>query len=100
MADLTLQEWDTLFLAGVAAADDAVASRQFVLRPVDGAGQYVRRARDTVSDQATPFQDVELKWNEFALCCSKAQSTSVQMLLQELSRHQVRSLQTACRRIV
>lgn len=89
LAELTLAQWDALFLAGVGAGDPVVAKRQFVLQPVDGEGHYVRHARDMVPDQATPFQDMELQWKEFALCFSKTQSTNVQMLLQELSRHQV-----------
>lgn len=86
---LSLDQWDELFLPGV-SAEAEVGARQYVLHPVDGDGRYERRARELVQSQETPHQDIEMTWPKFALCLTHKQARSVTLLLQELSRHQVR----------
>lgn len=83
-------DWDKHFKPGI-ADDEAVESRQYVLNPVDGDATYVRRATVPADARATPHQEIIMDWPEFALRLSHLQALNVTLLLQELSRHQVRS---------
>eukprot|EP00892_Ulva_mutabilis_P007576 jgi/Ulvmu1/5190/UM021_0207.1 len=82
-------DWDTHFTPGI-ADDKAVKLRQYVLNPVDGDATYVRRATELVGARATPHQEINMDWPEFALRLSHLQALNVTLLLQELSRHQLR----------
>ena len=88
LRELPLEGWDRLFRLGI-KDEQGVESRQYVLQPVDGKGMYVRRAQKVDGQLETPYQDICLDWEDFALCFSQNQYRNVTMLLQELNRHQV-----------
>lgn len=88
---LSSNDWDELFSPGV-TAEREVVSRRYVLEPVDGDAKYVRRASELVDSRDSAHQDVQMTWPDFTLCLSHEQAVNVTLLLQEVSRHQVRSL--------
>ena len=72
------------------APEQAAEGRRYVLEPVDGNARYERRDSKRVDSRDAAHQHVDMVWPEFALQLSHAQAVNVTLLLQEVSRHQVR----------
>jgi hypothetical protein len=87
----TLDQWDEFFQPGI-KSDEGVENRQYALKPVDGDAKYSRHADELLTKREDPHQDLHMVWPEFALRFSHLQAMNITLLLQELSRHQARSL--------
>lgn len=79
---LSLEEWDALFLPGVAVLmptpDGSMAEwpepedRTYVLRPVDGQLTYIRRGKQARSSEEEAIQEASVKFSAISLHASGA----------------------------
>jgi vacuolar protein sorting-associated protein 13A/C len=73
-ADMKPDDWTALFQPGIAAVseDEPQPSHTYVLKPVDGRLQYIRRGRNVRKDESQAIQEADLKLHAISLHISSA----------------------------
>ncbi len=75
-AEMGRQDWDALFLPGIADGDggqgsdgtsSAAEGRTYVLKPVDGRLNYIRRGRNVRKDESQPIQEADVSLHAVSL---------------------------------
>jgi vacuolar protein sorting-associated protein 13A/C len=73
-ADMKPDDWTALFQPGIAAVSEGEPqpSHTYVLKPVDGRLQYIRRGRNVRKDESQAIQEADLKLHAISLHVSSA----------------------------
>jgi Vacuolar sorting-associated protein 13, N-terminal len=73
-AAMKRDDWTKLFQPGVAAASEGAPQPQhtYVLKPVDGRLNYIRRGRNVRKDESQAIQEADLKLHAISLHVSSA----------------------------
>lgn len=76
-AEMKRQDWNALFQPGIAASSQDGEQKQqsvhtYVLKPVDGRLNYVRRGRNVRKDESQAIQEADVKLHAISLHISGA----------------------------
>ena len=73
-ADMKPDDWTALFQPGIAAVSEGEPQplHTYVLKPVDGRLQYIRRGRNVRKDESQAIQEADLKLHAISLHVSSA----------------------------